>query len=171
MEYFYVSYLARNPRPILAMRLALPKVLSFVLLATGCQNTQSRQSAQTATPSRPVPDASLREIRWVARQLAGKSIGLPASTNEPFLLLRADGTAEGNGSCNRFRGKFFTDVPGELKFGPLMSTRMACPSLNIETDFNIALAQTTNYRITGDTLRLLDATDDTLVRLEAVYLR
>ena len=105
------------------------------------------------------------------RQLAGKPLSLPANTTEPFLLLRADGTAEGNGSCNRFRGKFFSDIPGDLKFSPLMSTRMACPAMAIETDFNIALAQTTNFRITGDTLRLLDATDATLARLEAVHLR
>ena len=118
-----------------------------------------------------LPDAPLRDTRWVPRQLAGKPLSLPANTTEPFLLLRADGTAEGNGSCNRFRGKFFSDIPGDLKFSPLMSTRMACPAMAIETDFNIALAQTTNFRITGDTLRLLDATDATLARLEAVHLR
>ena len=153
------------------MRLSSPKVLALALLAVGCTNTPFRQAAQTATPSRPVPDAALRETRWVPRQLAGKPLSLPANTTEPFLLLRADGTAEGNGSCNRFRGKFFSDIPGELKFSPLMSTRMACPAIAVETDFNIALAQTTNFRIIGDTLRLLDATDATLARLEAVYLR
>ena len=52
-----------------------------------------------------------------------------------------------------------------------MSIRIAYPAMAIETDFNIALAQTTNYRITGDTLRLLDATGATLTRLDAVYLR
>ena len=42
--------------------------------------------------------------------------------------------------------------------------------MTIETDFNIALAQLTNFRITGGTRRL-DATDATLARLEAVHLR
>ena len=45
---------------------------------------------------------------------------------------------------------------------------MACPAMTIETDFNIALAQLTNFRI-GGTLRRLDATDATLARLEAVH--
>ena len=93
------------------MHLLLPNLLVLALRLAGCQNTSPRQSAQTATPAQPVPDVipvrnplSTPPARWQTLQPV-------TSTSKPFLLLRTDGAAEGNGSCNRFRGKFFTDTP------------------------------------------------------------
>ncbi|WP_052732814.1 META domain-containing protein [Hymenobacter terrenus] len=141
-------------------------------MAISCQPRPATEAANPAARStRVAPDAQLRETRWVPRQIGSKVITVPANTREPFLLLRADGTAEGNGSCNRFRGNFFTETPGALQFSPLTSTRMACPTLATEEEFNRALAQSQTYRISGDTLRLFDATNAPLARLEAVYLR
>jgi heat shock protein HslJ len=48
---------------------------------------------------------------------------------------------------------------------------MACPALATENEFNRSLGQSQQYRISGDTLRLLDARNTLLARLEAVYLR
>ena len=147
---------------------------AFPLLAFSCQNrptTQQETPPTTATPpTRVVADAALRETRWVPRQLVGLPVTVPADTREPYLLLRADGTAEGNGGCNRFRGTFFSETTGELKFSPLMSTRMACPAITLENDFTRALGQSSTYRISGDTLRLFSATNAPVARLEAVYL-
>ena len=151
------------------MRLLL---LIMALLAIGCQNRPAQEAAAaTPPPARVVPDAQLRETRWVPRQLAGQSVTLPPDTREPYLLLRANGTAEGNGSCNRFRGTFFSQTAGELKFSPLMSTRMACAAINTENEFTRALGQSNTYRISGDTLRLFSAANAPVARLEAVYLR
>ena len=152
------------------MRYLLPFCCSLVLAATSCQSSQPQQAAQPATPPRTVPEAPLRGTRWVLRQLAGKPVAVPANTAEAFLMLRPDGTAEGNGSCNRFRGSFFSETSGELKFSPLMSTRMSCPAIGTENDFTRALAQSNTYRISGDTLRLFSASEAPLARLEAVYL-
>ncbi|UOQ96135.1 META domain-containing protein [Hymenobacter sp. 5317J-9] len=147
----------------------LPILISLVM-ATGCQSRPPQETA-AAPPARQAPAAALRETHWVPRELAGRPLRLPADTREPYLTLRADGTAEGNGGCNRFRGSFFSEKPNELTFSPLMSTRMACPAMEAENDFTRALGQSRTYRISGDTLRLLDATDATVARLEAVYLR
>lgn len=150
--------------------------LAFALLplvAVSCQNrpTQQETVAPVSTPPvRVVAEAALRETRWVPRQLVGQPVAMPADTKEPYLLLRADGTAEGNGGCNRFRGNFFSEKAGELKFTPLMSTRMACPAIATENDFTRALGQSSTYSISGDTLRLFSATNVPLARLEAVYL-
>ncbi|AMJ66111.1 hypothetical protein AXW84_12225 [Hymenobacter sp. PAMC 26628] len=103
------------------------------------------------------------------RTLAGHPVA-PPTDGEPYLLLRADSAAEGNGACNRFRGPYTAPGPGQLTFGPLLSTRMACPALPTETAFLKALAQTRTYQISGDTLRLLGANQASLARLEAVYL-
>lgn len=148
----------------------LPSLL-LTLLAVGCQTRPPQETATSRPPARVAPNAQLRETRWVPRQLAGQLVAVPADTQEPYLLLRANGTAEGNGSCNRFRGTFFSEKADELKFSPLMSTRMACPALAIENEFTSALGQSSTYRISGDTLLLFSAANAPVARLEAVYLR
>ena len=143
-------------------------VVAVMIAAAGCQ---SGPPTQVASPARTVPNAVLRETHWVLRQIAEKPISVPANTAEPFLTLRTNGAAEGNGSCNRFRGNFFSESSNELTFSPLMSTRMSCPAIETESDFIRVLDQSHTYRISGDTLRLFDAANAPLARLEAVYLR
>ncbi len=146
--------------------------LLLVLLAAGCNARPAQETVAATTPSAPTtPDAPLRETRWVLRQLAGRPVMVPANTREAFLTLRPDGTAEGNGSCNRFRGSFFSETTNELKFSPLMSTRMSCPAIDTESGFVRALGQANSYRISGDTLRVLDISGTAVARLEAVYLK
>lgn len=141
------------------------------LLAAGC-NTRPAQETAATTPAAPTtPNAPLRETRWVLRQLAGKPVSVPANTREAYLLLRTDGTAEGNGSCNRFRGSFFSETESELKFSPLMSTRMSCPAIDTENAFTTVLGKANSYEISGDTLRVLDTSGTAVARLEAVYLK
>ena len=135
-------------------------------MAMSCQTRPTQETAATATPppARVAPDAQLRETHWVPRQLAGQPVTLPSDTREPYLTLRADGTAEGNGSCNRFRGTFFSEKPGELKFSPLMSTRMACAAIATENEFTRALGQSSTYRISGDTLLLFSTANAPVAR-------
>jgi heat shock protein HslJ len=140
------------------------------LLAASCQTQPPQQKATQAPTARTVADAPLRETRWVLRQLGPQAVSVPPNTSEAFLTLRAEGQAEGNGSCNRFRGSFFSEKAGELRFSPLASTRMACPAMETENGFTRALAQSSAYRISGDTLRLFSANQALVARLEAVYL-
>ncbi|MBF9140420.1 META domain-containing protein [Hymenobacter properus] len=149
------------------MRLFL---LFLAAAAVGCQTHPPQEKTATTPPIRQAPAAALRETHWVPRELAGQPVRLPADTREPYLTLRTDGTAEGNGSCNRFRGSFFSEKADELTFSPLMSTRMSCAAIETENAFTRALAQSRTYRISGDTLRLYDAANVPVARLEAVYL-
>ncbi|MGI4866498.1 MAG: META domain-containing protein [Janthinobacterium lividum] len=149
-------------------------VASLGLFCLSCQSTTPVTSGSPATSSRPTaPAASLFETRWVLRQSGTQAVAVPEGGQEPYLLLRHTGVAEGQGSCNRFRSTAFTDSTSHLVFTPLLSTRMACPALATEQDFTQALAATHSYRISGDTLRLYAATEPDatpLARLEAVYL-
>lgn len=145
------------------------------LLCWGCQTTPPTTTGSPAAASRPLaPAATLFETRWVVRQLGNQPITVPEVGQEPYLLLRRAGAAEGQGSCNRFQGSAFTDSTSSLTFSPLLSTRMACPAIATEQAFTQALAATHSYRISGDTLRLYAASapgPTPLARLEAVYLR
>ena len=155
------------------MRTSFLLIFVLPLFITNCQTSPPREAVVPAPAgaNSPMGDAALRDTRWVPRQLAGMPVSAPADGNEPYLLLHADGTAEGNGSCNRFRGTFFAETPGSLGFGPLRSTRLACPALATEQAFITALTQTKTYRISGDTLRLLDAAGVPLAGLAAGHRR
>lgn len=162
---------------ILLLHMRTPLLFSALLLAAGCQTaalttaTTSPVGQKTVSP----PDASLRNTRWVLRQLTGQPVP-PPTNSEPYVLLRQDeANAEGNGSCNRFRGTYESGTDGQLRFGALLSTRMACASPDgntTETGFMRALESTRTYRISGDTLRLFgEASTQPSAVLHAVYLR
>lgn len=144
------------------------------LFCFSCQSTApATGSSPSATSRSPAPAAALFETRWVLRQTGTQAVTVPEGGQEPYLLLRRTGAAEGQGSCNRFRGSAFTDSASTLTFTPLLSTRMACPALATEQAFTQALAATHSYRISGDTLRLYATAEPSavpLARLEAVYL-
>lgn len=126
--------------------LALP-----LLLLGACQTTAP--TTQTPTPA-ALPAAELRGTRWLPHRLAGQPV-TPAADKELYLQLHtADEQAEGLAGCNRFRGSFELPVVGQLRFGPLLATKMACPDLPTETSFMNALNATRTYQISGDTLRL-----------------
>lgn len=149
-----------------------PLALLALFSSVSCQNLPIKQTEMAGSPTaQRVPDAPLRETHWVLRQLGTQPVSVPANTSEAFLTLHADGKADGNGSCNRFRGTFVSETPGELKFSPMMSTRMSCPAIETENGFTRVLTETLTYRIEGDTLLLQDGAHALLARLEAVYLR
>ncbi|MCB2379131.1 META domain-containing protein [Hymenobacter sp. BT635] len=149
--------------------------LSVALLA-GCQTTApTAPTAPAASQAITTPLAELRNTRWVLRQLNGLPVATPAA-GEAYLLLRNEELrAEGHGGCNRFRGTFELPAAGQLRFGALLSTRMACADAqgnSTETGFLSALTNTRTYQISGDTLRLYAEPATTPVALlHAVYLR
>ncbi|MCB2407787.1 META domain-containing protein [Hymenobacter lucidus] len=142
------------------------------LLLASCQTTSP--TAPPAAQAITTPLAELRNTRWVLRQLNGQPVATPAN-GEVYVLLRGnEQQAEGHSGCNRFLGKFDLPAAGQLRFGPLASTRMACldaAANTTETGFLAALANTRTYQISGDTLRLYPevATGPAAV-LHAVYL-
>jgi heat shock protein HslJ len=157
------------------LRFAVAFAAGLGLFCLGCQTTTPvTTSSPTAATRQPAPGASLFETRWVLRQVGGRAVTVPEGGQEPYLLLRRTGAAEGQGSCNRFRSTAATDSASHLIFTPLMSTRMSCPAIDTEQDFTRALAAAHSFRISGDTLRLYAPTEPAatpLARLEAVYLR
>lgn len=155
-------------------RFAATLATGLGLFCLGCQTTTPVVTSTPTTEARPpAPGAALFETRWVLRQVGTQAVTVPEGGQEPYLLLRRTGAAEGQGSCNRFRTTAATDSTSHLIFIPVLSTRMACPALPTEQAFTQALAAAHSYRISGDTLRLYAATEPDatpLARLEAVYL-
>ena len=108
--------------------------------------------------ARPQSAASLEPGDW--RLLAVGQAGAQPSdqARRPWLRFDVDsGRVSGNLGCNRTAGPF-TTRNDELRFGALMSTRMACAddALNRqESAVAGALQATDHYRLRADTLDLL----------------
>ena len=156
------------------LRFSAALLSSLGLACLGCQSTTPITTSSPTAASRPAaPGAALFETRWVLRQVGTQAVTVPEGGQEPYLLLRRTGAAEGQGSCNRFRSTAATDSTSHLIFTPVMSTRMACPAMATEQAFTQALGAAHSYRISGDTLCLYAPTEPDatpLARLEAVYL-
>lgn len=78
-----------------------------------------------------------------------------------------DGTVSGSGGCNTFTGSYSTTDDGQIEFGAIASTLMACDDtlMTTEQQFFAALEQVTTYTIEGTTLNLRDADGATQVNL------
>lgn len=124
-------------------------MLLFILLA--CFN-ESR-----ADQTVPVIDG-IEDTKWQLVELNNEPVSPLAGEKRPHLLL--DSTQKkvtGFAGCNNFFGGYEFDEDA-LTFGPVGSTRMACPDLqlSLETEFLNALAQTNKWEIKNEALFLLD---------------
>lgn len=63
-------------------------------------------------------------------------------------------TISGIGACNRFFGSYKSDNKSIISIDMGGSTKMACPNMNIEQDFFLALDGVDNYKIKGKKLIL-----------------
>lgn len=131
-------------------------LLSGLSLLPSCQSTMPPASA-TPPPATNAPSTAstaLRGTHWVLRQLAGQPLAAAPSQEVYLQLSAAEERAEGQAGCNRFRGSFTLPAADQLQFGPLLSTKMACPDLATETAFLSSLRATRRYHISADTLYL-----------------
>ncbi|MFI5136057.1 MAG: META domain-containing protein [Chitinophagales bacterium] len=73
----------------------------------------------------------------------------------------------GNGGCNSLSGSFKLGKEN-LSFGPLATTRMACPGDNIETNFLSALSKTEKFSMYNGKLVLNDSSGKQLMVFDPV---
>jgi D-alanyl-D-alanine carboxypeptidase len=110
-----------------------------------------------------VPNGSgIWETRWNLTGINGIMPDTTGSRPAYLILNRSEGRAQGSGHCNRFTGSFTTDGISTIRFGGLLSTKMACSGLEAESAFFGILEKTTGFRLEGDTLVLLGANSEVL---------
>ena len=164
-------------------RLALPSLAAAALataaLATAAlaacpapQRTDQPPAAAEApapAPAAPAPaDSSLalEGTDWRLVALGGEPVAAGEGRTGPGFRLVADGRKiQGSAGCNRMMGTYELNA-GSLKFGPIASTKMACPAMATESKFLAALDATTRYEIAGSNLTLFGG-DAPVARLEA----
>jgi heat shock protein HslJ len=112
------------------------------LVAAGCH----KPAAAPAAPATPAP-APLTGSSWLLEDLGGKGV---IDNAQSTIAFAEGGKVSGRGGCNRYFGT--VEVSGEkLHFGPMGSTKMACPPalMDQEDRFLKALQDAERYKMDG----------------------
>lgn len=98
----------------------------------------------------------LYKSQWNLAELMGNKVTV--TTAQPYLLFTPGqvNSVAGSTGCNRLTGTFELPTPGEIKFSPLATTRMACAGTNVEPQFLEALQRVKTWSITDKELTLSD---------------
>ena len=98
--------------------------------------------------------------------LAGTEWGPMDGSFDQFVAFKSEGDVIGSGGCNNFFGSF-TQNGRLVTFGPLASTKKACPPaiMNAERDFLNLLAQVRAVDATFKTLTLYGESNEVLATL------
>lgn len=139
---------------------------SLLLPATVVLSTLLLQRA-AVNPANPGAGPSFDKTYWKATELLGKPVPSASRNREVHLVFEQDGRVAGADGCNRITGTFERTAEA-IKFGPLVSTRMACVNTGeIERAFREALQKTGRWKIVGSELELSDSGGSRLARFEA----
>ena len=116
-------------------------------------------------------DLQITDIYWELIEINGQSMEGVALMKEAYIRLNSeDMRAEANGGCNGMGGTFTLDEENNrLSFSQLMSTKMACPNMEIEDQLADVLQRTDSYTVANDTLQLFRARMAPLAKFKAVY--
>ncbi len=135
-------------------RLAAAAML--VMLATGCAGAKE--------------DPSMLEGReWKAvevREAGGGLVPVPADVTVSARF--AEARVSGSGGVNSYGGAYTVSGSNQIAIGPVNATLMAGPepAMSVESAYFAALETATRYRVTADTLELLDESATVYVRFE-----
>jgi heat shock protein HslJ len=135
-------------------------ILGALLAASGAQSMAADNSLGEAP--------ALEGVDWQLVQFRAGDTMQDAAASEQSAVLRFDGgRLSGSAGCNRLMGAYHGEG-SKLSFEPhIAATMMACPPPLMEQEQAVidAFGQAASYRINGDTLRIKDADDQTLLTL------
>jgi imidazolonepropionase-like amidohydrolase/heat shock protein HslJ len=119
--------------------------------------------AEPAAPAAKTPGPGLTDGGWRLVSLGGENVKADTGGRPIELRFTDDGKVQGSAGCNRVSGAY--TLAGEsLRFGPLATTKMACPAMELERRFLEALQSTARWRIASGALELSDASGRPLAR-------
>ncbi len=132
---------------------ALSLLLLALLALPGCGTSQ--QPAEAAHSDEFVRDPAAVtgvEWEWVSTTTPIEET-VVAEPSRYTILLEPDGKLRALFDCNRGGGAYEI-TEGKLSFGPMMSTRMACPPDSLDAPFMRDLERVTSFFVRGGELYL-----------------
>ncbi|MDB5268656.1 MAG: hypothetical protein JWP58_1696 [Hymenobacter sp.] len=110
----------------------------------------------------PTQSTALLQSHWQLTQVDNFPVVASSysETSKSYLEFVELGTCTvGLGPCNNFSGRYSLAGGGQqLRITPQIATRATCPVQDLETRYLDNLTLTARYEISGDELRLYDAT-------------
>lgn len=116
---------------------------------------------------------AILEQYWLLTELNGKAIKVDNSfRKEPFIIFKDDNNKySGNGGCNYISGTYQLSDVNHISLSEGISTMMACPASEVESQFLKALQTADNYNINGDMLVLNKARMAPLAKFKSVAMK
>jgi heat shock protein HslJ len=129
------------------------RILSMVLLGmviVGCAATGALPDESTRSTD---PQSVLnKNWQWVSTITPVEKIAV-SNPERYTIMLTDDGKLQARFDCNRGGGEYKI-LEGKLSFGPLLSTRMACPPDTLDGPFMRDLQRVTSFFLQGGLLYL-----------------
>lgn len=155
------------------MKIDVIAILFFGLFVfTNCAKSakENETPKNEDTPGTAMPNDSLVGTYWKLNKINGKKISeYPSPNTEPHLTLNGTTkTVVATGGCNSMGGSYELKGTNQIDFLKMMSTKMACPDMTLEADFQKALEIVDTYEINGNKLTLSTRQDSTMLKFEAV---
>lgn len=128
-------------------------------LALACAAAASGPLACAAPPATlPVGSA------WQIERLGADPVIVAAPGRSPSIEWGPAERVSGSTGCNRFSGQW-SQAGDTVTLSRLVTTRMACPDMDLERRFTEALSQVARWRMIDGRLELLDAGGTPVMRL------
>lgn len=112
------------------------------------------------------------EKYWKLIELNGRSVRVDTSfKKEPHIIFKGSNRIIGNGGCNNISGEHKIEGFNSISISKMISTKMACPNMDLEQEFLGALQNADNFNVVGDMLVLNKARMAPLARFKTVYMK
>jgi hypothetical protein len=133
------------------------KQLTFL---AGCLGTALLLGSCQRHTDDPAPSPGLRTTRWMLVQTDAIPIGVSSYSEDykSYIQFATTGSqVTGQASCDALNAQFALGSTGQLTISQLSLAKSSCASPYVADRYLVALAQTSRYAISHDTLRLYDA--------------
>ena len=119
-----------------------------------CKSQKPAANGDASTSTSAATPSLLYDTDWKLVSLNGESIDTASLNKRPGIRFdKAQHRVSGNGGCNGMGGSY-TVTGDKLHFSPLISTKMACPGLDVENKYFKALEQVTSFDVSEGRLEL-----------------
>jgi heat shock protein HslJ len=105
-------------------------------------------------------NSPIQNTRWMLVQVEGTPIAVSSysAAYSSYIQFNADNKMNGLAPCNSFGGTYTLGNGSQLSVSAQASTRATCAAQSIEDQYLNALPRTVRYELSGQELRLFDAT-------------
>ena len=124
-----------------------------------------RKEAQVVSAGDQGAAAVLAGTAWRLVEIVSMDdrVDVPDDRSSYTLQFGTDGSFRVRADCNRGTGTYTSANPGQLTFGPIATTRMACPPGSIGSVYHAQFEWVRSYVLEGGNLYLATMADGSII--------